>query len=146
MGKKLIVLGACLVILLGLCFGAKAAAGGADDPLVSVSYLYNTILPRLESLFRQETEEGLAAQAGEYASRLDAIQPPEESPWEKANGFTALSFLDGGSVRLGPFGKFVLSEGSARLHILSGDVIDLSEGRLCAEGEELVPSERQFAA
>ena len=55
MGKKLIVLGACLVILLGLCFGAKAAAGGADDPLVSVSYLYNTILPRLESLFRQET-------------------------------------------------------------------------------------------
>ena len=89
MGKKLIVLGACLVILLGLCFGAKAAAGGADDPLVSVSYLYNTILPRLESLFRQETEEGLAAQAGEYTSRLDAIQPPEEShAWvHSANSF-----------------------------------------------------------
>ena len=146
MGKKLVALGACLVILLGLCFGAKAAAGGADDPLVSVSYLYNTILPRLESLFRQETEEGLDAQAEEYAARLNAVLPPEESPWDRANGFTALTLRDGGSVRLGPFGKFMLSEGSARLHIYYGDVIDLSEGRLCADGEELVPAHRYFTA
>ncbi len=146
MGKKLVALGACLVVLLGLCLGANTAAGGADDPLVSVSYLYNTILPRLDSLFLQETEEGLDAQAEEYAARLDAVLPPEESPWDRANGFTALTLRDGGSVRLGPFGKFMLSEGSARLHIYYGDVIDLSEGRLCAEGEELVPAHRYFAA
>ena len=130
MGKKLTALGACLVILLGLCFGAKAAAGGADDPLVSVSYLYNTILPRLESLFRQETEEGLDAQAEGYAARLDAVLPPEESPWDRANGFAALTLRDGGSVRLGPFGKFVLSEGSARLHIYSSLPTVISRRRI----------------
>ena len=146
MGKRLTVFCLCLLILLGLCIGTRAAAGGADDPLLSVSYLYNTILPRLESLFRQETEEGLAALADEYAARLDAVKAPEESPWDRADGFSALSLLDGGSVRLGPYGKFLLSQGSARLHIFAGDVIDLSEGRLCAEGEELIPAHRYFAA
>ena len=146
MGKRIVALGACLAILLGLCIGVKAAAGGADDPLVSVSFLYNTIVPQLQSLFQQETEKGLAAIAEGYAARLDAVQPPEESPWDRADGFTALTLLDGGSVRLGPFCKFLLTEGNARLHIIAGEVIDLSEGRVCAEGEELIPAHRYFAA
>ena len=146
MGKRLTVICLCLLILFGLSIGVKAAAGGADDPLLSVSYLYNTILPRLETLFQRETEEGLTALAEGFAARLDSLQPPEESKWDRADGFTALTLLDGGSVHLAPFGKFILTEGSARLHIYSGEVIDLSEGRLCAEGEELIPAHRYFAA
>jgi hypothetical protein len=139
-------LGACLLALFGLCIGVRAAAGGADDPLLSVSYLYNTILPRLQTLFQHETGEGLDALAESYTQRLDALQPPEESIWDRAEGYQPLSLQDGGSVRLGAFGKFVMTEGSARLHILSGDVIDLSEGRLCGEGEELTAAHRYFAA
>ncbi len=146
MGKKLRALCLCLLVLFGLGVGAAAAAGGADDPLLSVSYLYNTVLPGLRSLFAQETEEELDALAKDYSARLDAVLPPEDSPWDRADGYEALSLGDGGSVRLGPFGKFLLTEGAARLHIYMGEVIDLSEGRVCAEGEELIPAHRYFAA
>ena len=146
MRKRLAALLMCLICLLGLCVGAGAAAGGADDPLLSVSYLYDTVATRLRSLFERETAEGLDVLGEAYSARLDAIRPPEESPWDRAEGYEALSFGDGGSLRLAAFGKFLLTEGSARLHIASGEVIDLSEGRVCAEGEELIPAHRYFAA
>ncbi len=146
MGKRLMALFLCVLVLFGLCIGASAAAGGADDPLISVSYLYHTLLDRLQTVFEQETGEGLIALSEEYSTRLDALQPPEESPWDRAEGYTALTLEDGGSLRLAPFGKFLLTEGSARLHIVLGEVIDLSEGRLCVEGELLIPAHRYFAA
>ena len=146
MRKRLAALLLCLVCLAGLCIGAEAAAGGADDPLLSVSYLYDTVVPQLRSLFQQETGEGLTALGEAYSARLDAIRPPEESPWDRADGYEALSFGDGGSLHMAPFCKFLLTKGSARLHIFGGEVIDLSEGRVCAEGEELVPAHRYFAA
>ena len=146
MGKKLRALCLCLLVLFGLGVGAAAAAGGAEDPLLSVSYLYNTVLPGLRSLFARETAEGLDALAKSYSARLDAVLPPEDSPWDRAEGDEPLSLGDGGSVRLGPFGKFLLTEGAARLHILMGEVIDLTEGRVCADGEELSAAHRYFAA
>ena len=146
MGKRFAAVCLCLLVLLGLCFVVGAAAGGAEDPLLSVNYLYNTLLPRLQSIFERETGEGLVALAEEYDARLDGIGMPEESPWERADRLLALELEDGGSVQLAPFGKFILTEGCARLHICRGEVIDLSEGRLCAEGEMLAQNRRYFAA
>lgn len=146
MRKRLVALCLCLVLALGLGVGAAAAAGGAEDPLLSVSYLYQSVMPRLQELFERETGDGLIALADSYSARLDAIQTPEESIWDRAEGLRPLSLEDGGSVRLGPFGKFLLTEGSARIHITAGEVIDLAEGRVCADGEELIPARRYFAA
>ncbi len=146
MRKRLLGIGLCLLILLGILFGSAAAAGGADDPLVSVSFLYNTILPRLQALFERETGEGLVALAESYSERLDAVRPPEENDWDHADGFTALKLGDGGTVRLSSFGKFLLTEGSAMLHLVAGEVIDVSEGRVCADGEMLARNHRYFAA
>ena len=146
MGKRLMALCFCLLALLGVWTGVKAAAGGADDPLLSVDYLYNSLLPRLQADFRRETVEGLIDLAETYSARLDAIRLPEESAWERAEGYLMLKLEDGGSVRLAPFGKFLLTEGEARLHVYTGEVIDLSEGRVCAEGEMLTPEHRYFAA
>ncbi len=146
MRKKLWALGLCLVILFGVLVGTAAAAGGADDPLVSVSYLFHTLLARLQDTFARETEDGLAALAEDYSARLDALRLPEESGWDLADGFVPLRLEDGGSVRMAPFGTFLLSEGVARLHIYTGEVIDLAEGRVCREGELLIPNRRYFAA
>lgn len=146
MGKRIAALCLCLTVLLGVCAVTRAAAGGADDPLLSVDFLYNSLLPLLQAGFAQETEEGLVAQAEGYAARLDRLRLPEESPWERSDGFLALSLEDGGEVRLAPFGKFLLTEGEARLLIFRGEVIDLSEGRVCAEGEMLKRNHRYFAA
>ena len=146
MGKKLLGLGTALLILFGVLMGAAAAVGGADDPLVSVSYLYHTLLPRLQELFARETEDGLAALAKDYSARLDAIPLPDERDWDESSSFLPLDLEDGGTVRLAPFGEFLLTEGTARLHIYTGQVIDLSEGRVCAEGELLKRDHRYFAA
>ena len=144
MRKRTAALILCLLILAGI--GTAAAAGGADDPLLSLSYLYNTYLPKLQALFARETEEGLDALAEEYRGRLDAVSLSEESNWDRAASLTALALEDGGSVRLAPFGEFVLSEGRARLQVAAGEVLDLSEGRVCADGEWLIPAHRYFAA
>ena len=144
MRKRTAALILCLLILAGI--GKAAAAGGADDPLLSLSYLYNTYLPKLQALFARETEEGLGGLAEDYRGRLDAIPISEATAWDRAASLTALALEDGGSVRLAPFGKFVLSEGRARLQVAAGEVLDLSEGRVCADGEWLIPAHRYFAA
>ena len=147
MGKKLIVLALCLLLLAGIgTVAVSAAAGGPDDPLLSLSYLYNTFLPKLQSLFTKETEEGLGALSQEYNDRLDALHFPEEDEWDRVSVLTALDLSDGGSVRLAPFGKFLLTEGEALLQVIAGEVIDLSEGRVCADGEWLKANHRYFAA
>ncbi len=146
MRKRLWVLGLGLVLLFGALVGTAAAAGGADDPLVSVSYLYHTFLTRLQGIFEKETGDGLVALAEDYSARLDALQLPEESQWDRADGFISLSMEDGGSVRMAPFGTFLLTTGVAKLHIYTGQVIDLSEGRVCSEGEVLIQNHRYFTA
>ncbi len=144
MRKKWMWPALCLLLLLGLLAGTAAA--GAEDPLISVSYLYHTVLVRLQETFDSETADGLIALSDSYDARLEAIPAPEESRWDRAVGYAALRLGDGGSVHLAQFGKLVLTEGSARLHILSGEVIDLAGGRLCADGELLIPEHRYFTA
>ena len=144
MRKRLQIVILCVVLLAGIGTAA-AAAGGADDPLLSLSYLYGTCLPKLQALFSGEAEARLGAAAECYTKRLDAIKVPEEEEWDMASFFEPLSLEDGGSVRLGPFGKFMLTGGKAKLTITSGEVIDVSEGRSCVEGEWLILNHRYFA-
>ena len=146
MRKRLMGLGLGLVILFGVFVGTAAAAGGADDPLVSVSYLYHALLTRIQDMIEKETGDGLVALAEDYSARLDALQLPEDDRWERADGFIPLGLEDGGSVRMAPFGTFLLTTGIARLHIYTGQVIDLSEGRVCSEGEVLILNHRYFTA
>ena len=146
MRKRLWGLGLGLVILFGILVGSAAAAGGADDPLVSVSYLYHTLMTRIQDIFEQETGDGLVALAEDYSARLDALHLLENDRWDRADGFIPLSLEDGGSVRMAPFGEFLLTTGVARLHIYTGQVIDLSDGRVCTEGEVLILNHRYFTA
>ena len=144
MRKRMSVLFLCIVLLAGI--GTAAAAGGADDPLLSLSYLYDICLPKLQALFSGETETKLGAAADGYSARLDAIRIPEDDGWERSSAYTPVSLEDGGGIRLGPFAKFMLTGGKAKLAVSSGEVIDVSEGRVCADGEWLTLNHRYFAA
>lgn len=135
----------CILILLG--FGtAVFAAGGGEDPLLSVSYLYDTFLPKLRTLFSGEAASAFQGLSEEYGRRLDALENSEDSPWSHASGYRALEMQDGGSVSLASFSRFLMSEGSAMLHVLEGEVLDLTDGRVCREGEMLQAGHRYFAA
>ena len=144
MRKRMLILILCFVLLAGIGTAA-AAAGGAEDPLLSLSYLYNTCLPKLQALFSGETETKLNAAAANYTKRLDAVRLPEDDGWERAVSFVPLTLGDGAGVRLGPFGKFMLTGGKAKLTVVSGEVIDVSEGRACTDGEWLTLNHRYFA-
>ncbi len=143
MGKRWLVLLLSLLCLAGIV--SVMAAEGTEDPLLSVSYLYNTYLPKLQELFSGESETRFRALSEDYGQRLDRLDLSEGSPWSRAAGYTAMEMEDGGSLRLAPFGRFLFTEGSAMLHIPAGEVLDLSEGRPCTEGEMLLPGHRYFA-
>lgn len=144
MRKRLAALLLSLLLLGGIAAGA--AAGGADDPLLSLSFLYNTVLPRLSALFTEESESRFTALKEEFGRRLDAVAFPALTDWERSAGYVPLTLEDGGSVTLAPFGKFLLTEGLARLRIQAGEVLDITDGRLCADGEWLSLNHRYFAA
>ena len=133
-----------LFLLLGLLTVTLAA--GAEDPLLSVSYLYNTYLPKLQALFSTESASVFQALSEDYSERLEHLDQQGESPWSHAPFSTVLELKDGGSLHLAPFGRFLFSEGTAKLHVFAGEILDLSDGRVCEEGEMLLPGHRYFAA
>ncbi len=143
MGKRWLILLVSLLLLAGLV--SVMAAEGTEDPLLSLSYLYNTCLPKLQELFNGESETRFQSLSEDYGQRLDRLDLSEGSPWSRAAGNTLMEMEDGGSLRLAPFGRFLFTEGSAMLHIPAGEVLDLSDGRACSEGEMLLPGHRYFA-
>ena len=134
----------CLLLLLGI--GTAAIASGAEDPLFSISYLYDTWLPKLQALFAGESEAAFGALREDFTDRLDVLDKLGTTAWSHAGSRLALEFQDGGSLRLAPFSSFLMTEGTSMLHVVSGEVLDLTEGRLCGEGEMLLPNHRYFPA
>ncbi len=144
MRAKWAILLCCLLLLVGLV--AFAAAAGAEDSLLSVSYLYNTYLQKLQEDFSAESESFFQTLSADYRERLDRLDQEGGTPWSHAPFSTALELKDGGSLRLAPFGRFIFTEGTALLHVSAGEILDLSDGRVCEEGEMLLPGHRYFAA
>ncbi len=144
MRKKRAFLLLGLLVLLGIV--TVTATAGAEDPLLSVSYLYNSYLPKLQEFFSGESESHFRKLSEDYDMRLDRLDQQEGSPWSHASGYTAMEMQDGGSLRLAPFASYLFTEGSAMLHVAAGEVLDLSDGRICEEGEMLLYGHRYFAA
>lgn len=143
--KKIIsaVLIIALFATVGICV---FAAGGADDPLISLSYLYDIIFPDISEKTQQAYSETLGTQHSQALSRLDRLSIPDRSGYDYAPQFTMLELGEGGSVELGSFGSIVLLEGTAKLRALSGEVINISDGSVCGDEELLTPGKKYFAA
>lgn len=143
--KKIIaaVIAAAMLAGLGVC---ALAAGGADDPLISLSWLNEVILPDIIGQAEKLYSETLGKLFSDTLTRLDELKIPDRSGYGYAPMFTRLELEDGSAVELDSFGCFVLLEGTAKLKVLSGEVIDIAEARVCADGEMLTPGKKYFAA
>lgn len=149
MRKRIRLILPTLLLLVFGCAAAQAvrgAAGGADDPLVSLRYLYDTLAPALTSLFQKETGQALTSLEEDWTERLDAVRFPEHDGWEYAGSYLSLEAIDGGSLRLDSLSSFLLLDGTVRLNITGGEVIDLNTGDTCANGSLLQPNHRYFTA
>ncbi len=143
--KRMTALLLCLVLLAGV-YSVAAAPGGVDDPLISLSYLYDTLVPYFRQLFSRETQKSLDAVEERVEQRLEQLEFPAFRDWDYAPGFTPLELEDGGSVTLDEFGCFLLLEGTVKLRITAGEVIDISTGEVCTDGQLLPAMHRYFAA
>lgn len=115
MKKRLISLFLCLCLLGGIGT-AYAAAGGAEDPLVSLSYLNNIFLPQLSSSIPDRISAALSA----------LMEKPGAGGGTSGSGAVAVSA--GGSVTLSAGQTVILLSGSARLAVSSGSVVNATLG------------------
>lgn len=144
MRKKILPIILCVLILAGACT-AVLAAGGADDPLISASWLYDTLMPRLRELLGQE-KSGIKQLADQYEARLDSVSFAKGSDSDYAGKLTPLALRENDTLTLDEFGCFLLADGTAKLHCYGGEVIDLNDGSVCQDGSWLQAQHRYFAA
>ena len=144
MRKRWIIIALCAVILAGVCT-AVFASGKSDDPLVSAGWLYDTLIPRLRELLKDESGEQ-ATLAKEYDTRLGLITIPDDLVFNTDDGLTVLTMAEDDTFKPDAYGSFLLQSGRAKLRCGSSEVLDLTTGRVCTDGAWLLPEHRYFVS
>lgn len=122
--KKRIALFLLCAVLLCTGISANAAGGSSSDPLISLSYLEDTFLPRLR--------ESLGELISNAEKQDDPVQPSGETGWK------LLSLHKGDSLRLGAGQQLVLISGAVRLSVERGTMLNLTLGRTSSGGDARV--------
>ncbi len=114
-----------LLVLALLPFGSVFAAGTAEDPLISFSYVKGTFIPEMYSALKVMLSEAVE----------------DELSQRSASGCMVRRSLRAGSTLILSEGQsFVLLSGSAQLCSGQGTVADVSKGTELKEGELTVGS------
>ena len=121
MKKRITVFLLLALLLTGRVF---AAAGGADDPLISLSYLRGTFLPALRTSFA-----AISAQAA-AAGRAEAAAPRTKT----------VTLGPGGVVELTSGQSLVLTAGDARITVTSGQTVNATKGWVTSGGDVRIGS------
>ena len=110
MKKRIIAALLCVLLLTGSAF---AAAGGADDPLISLSYLTDTFFPAMEASFASLAEKSV----GDYRKATPA-QPATKS----------LTLHAGESLQLTEGQYCIVTSGTATLSVTKGATVNATQG------------------
>jgi len=143
--KRLLAL--LLVTALLASFGQAyaAAPGGADDPLISLSYLpdyISNILNKADNLI----EESLGKLKDTVTNRLGQMAATLPTGGNFAHNYKKLYLSSGGTVTLRTGGSINLISGTARITGLTGSVINVSDGTVVGKGQMISANNRYFAA
>lgn len=121
MRKRIVSLFLCFSILL--C-GSAYAAGSAEDPLLSLSYAEDTIVPSVLERIKVMVAEAVA----EYNARLEQA---ENAPKGMATGY----FKPGDSISLSSGQTVIVVSGQARLDVLTGYAVNVTVGFEAVDGK-----------
>lgn len=110
--------------LTGLCLGTGAAlaAGDADDPLVTLSYLNETVLPKLLS----QTEEKAKVRQTELANQLSQVMA--QGGGNASASYTVVTLSPGQRMDLDIGCEVLLRVGSATAGRCGPALVDVSAG------------------
>ena len=120
MKTKLSALLLC-VLLLAAAFPAEAAAGDADDPLISQSYIGDSFLPQVFSAMARLRE----TLTSDFAEKQSAVP----------SGWKTLQLSTGDTLHLGPGQQLVLLSGSVRFKVEKGTLLNVTAGRSSIGGD-----------
>lgn len=136
--KRVIALLLAIFLLIGVTSTlASSTAGGADDPLISLSYLTATYKQYILQTAQQYIDSALSALMG---------GPDGDLLYASTTGSFSLSSVgSGGGVSLEPGCSLLLISGKACFESVTGDVINITTGALVSPGEQLVLYHRYMA-
>ncbi len=136
MKRKKIVVTLLAVVFTALAVTAAAAQGGADDPLVTLSYLTGVFTPKME----EKVTEAVKANESELAKQLDmaitSYQNRVDEALKSAGGavFQGKSLSAGESATWDTGREFLLASGSANA---VGTLTDTTAGTTVKAGSAL---------
>jgi len=143
--KRLFALFLTIAVLASFNSVYAAAPGGADDPLISLSYLpdyISNILNKADNLI----EETLGKFKDTINKRLAQMSVTLPSGEYFAYNYKKLYLDSGGSVTIKTGGSVNLISGTARITGLTGAVINVSDGTVVGKGQTINANNRYFAA
>lgn len=138
------IISACIIIALTIGMASAATAGGADDPLISLTYI-NSFITNLMSRAASMIDSSFGALKTVTKSQLDQLEA-EVSSSSGNTGYTTLSLNSGGTVTVKMGSSVILNSGTLRLTSINGTIINVSEGREVGKYDIIMPNNRYFAA
>ena len=139
-----ICLGAfCLSALcLGTGVALAAGAGGESDPLVTLSYLNETVLPKLV----QDTETKAAARQAELTTQLNQLIAQGCGSTGSSASYTVVTLSAGQRMNLDLGAEVMLRVGSATAGaVVNPALVDITSGGNLNSGEGLVQNHLYMA-
>ena len=127
--KAIFILFLCIVILAATVW---AYGENAEELLITKGYLHQIFAPKLQQEFQRETEESAEAFRSEFTERMEDIYYSESSEAIESIENRELDLSYGDLLRLYPYTTLRLMEGTGKATVLSGELLDLSEGTVCA--------------
>ncbi len=136
---------------------ALAAAGGKDDPLITLSYIDQTVIPSVVSQVETKTaarqaelEKALADQIEQYKKNLAAnpggTVSPGSEPGDASASFTLISLSKGQTLHLNVGCELLLRVGSATVNAATSPaLIDTSTGGTISNGSALTQNHLYMA-
>ncbi len=144
--KRFLSILTSLAFLTALTVGAAnaAAAGGAEDPLISLGYIsgyITNVMNRANSMI----ETSMSTLKSLMTSQLDQLLPAAPAG-EVAVGYKMLNLRSGGTVTITTGSSVNLISGTLRITSLQGTLINVSDGTLVNKTDIISANNRYFAA
>jgi hypothetical protein len=115
--RTILIIAAVVVVLAGVTVLAVNNYGSASDPLVSMSYINQTLTPSLQSKFSTQLDAKAQALQNSFASAVS----------EKGGGFATVTMTKGQKLTCSAGSELLLVSGSAKT-VSAGIITDVTAG------------------
>ncbi len=148
MKKKLIAAAALLILLAAVLGTAVASPGDANDPFVTLNYLWDTFFPSVRDEMLAQAQQGTAQLEQDTLDELAALTDSytaQSGGGRYAETFEALTLIRGDRLGVPPGASFRFAGGICTVEILSGSLIDVTAGTVLSSTGKLTAGHRYVA-